>query len=105
MNTIVKYQFHKNNLQTIYDAHAANMYGCIYKLVQNKQQAEEILINIFRDFASNNPPYYKSDTSTIWFIKHALKSAYLYLKEINCSESVFTYLKDLRSLPVNKYQM
>lgn len=92
-----------NNIEELYDIHAANMYGCIYKIVQNKKEAEKILINIFHDLLATNAINVQALTPAIWFIKYAIKSTYLYLKKINSPMEEFNSFKKIILEQANKY--
>lgn len=67
-------------IEAVYDKHAANMYGCIFKIVENKVQAEEILCSVFEELCKEQSGNTHHNTSPIWYIKYALKRTFEYLK-------------------------
>ncbi|MCY7293461.1 MAG: hypothetical protein LH615_14885 [Ferruginibacter sp.] len=68
-------------IEKIYNAHAANMFGCIYKIVQDKPKAEKILCIIFQDFYNDHSNDILTKTEPIWFIKYAMKRTFNYSKQ------------------------
>ncbi len=77
-----------NSIETIYDVHAANMYGCIYKIVQDKAEADKILILIFQDLYNDFSSDVQTKTEPIWFIKYAMKRTFNHLKLHDRNNSV-----------------
>lgn len=68
------------DLEEVYDKHASLMYGCIYRLVEKKETAEQILKQIFVDL-HNREEYKTVDiNNTFWYTKHALQTAIAFLK-------------------------
>ncbi len=74
-----------HTMEAVYDKHAANMYGCIYKIVQNKLQAEEILYSVFEEFCKEKNCSIQLKLAPIWYIKYAMKRTFAYLKRSEIS--------------------
>ncbi len=80
MARLINNSTHDTSLEKIYDAHAANMYGCILKIVQDERKAEKILRSIFQEFYLDNLSEVQIKTEPIWFIKYASKKTFDSLK-------------------------
>lgn len=76
------------SIENIYEMHAANMYGCIYKIVQDKMEAEKILAIVFHDLYNDYSSDVQTNTAPIWFIKYAMKRTFNYLKLHELNNSV-----------------
>ena len=83
MNIFLPKKINQNTIETVYEMHAAAMYGCIFKIVQNKQKADDILMDIFRTFAVEFPNNNPENNQPIWYIKFAMKKAFHYLRQEN----------------------
>ena len=68
-------------IEMIYEKYAAMMYGCIYKLVQQKEVADKILGEVFIDIYKKKDEYNYSINDSIWFLKHAMKAAFTFIKQ------------------------
>ena len=60
---------YKKNFEILYDLHASNMYGCIFKIVQDENKSQLYLKNIFQELYSESV----ISNEPIWFIKYAMK--------------------------------
>ena len=94
MNKVFHHPTFYENIETIYDLHAANMYGCIYKIVQSQKYAEEILTSIFEDISKNYSFDNKEYKQSIWYIKLALKKTFAFLKSQNLTTENFSSINE-----------
>ena len=69
------------SIEIIYEKHAAVMYGCIYKLVQQKEVADKILVEVFIDIYKKTDEYNYNINDSVWFLKHAMKAAFTFIKQ------------------------
>ena len=92
-NLLPKFSLY-NNIEKIYDTHAANMYGCIYKIVQNKVQAEKILCSVFNEFLNDKSGNVDTITTPVWYIKYAMKKTFAYLKEAEINNELSPFIKE-----------
>lgn len=83
-----------NSFEKIYDTHAANMYGCIYKIVQNKLQAEKILTSVFEEFVNDKSGNIEKIATPVWYIKYAMKKTFAYLKEAEINNELSPFIKE-----------
>ena len=83
-----------NSFEKIYDTHAANMYGCIYKIVQNKLQAEKILTSVFEEFVNDKSGNIVKIATPVWYIKYAMKKTFAYLKEAEINNEFSPFVKE-----------
>lgn len=88
----------KKNFESLYDQHASNMYGCIFKIVQEENKSQLYLRKIFQEL------YFESTFSNepIWFIKYAMKKAFFYLKQENNDVSYSGLIKERAVLMGNE---
>ena len=75
-----------DTIEMIYEKHAALMYGCIYKLVEQKDTANKILSEVFIDLYNRKEEYSYSIDDTVWFLKKAVKAAFHFIKEGHMAE-------------------
>lgn len=66
--------------ENIYDSYAAVMYGCVIRIVKDKEDAENVLRTIFLRLPKILP---REMPGKIWFIKYAMQQSFLFLKENN----------------------
>lgn len=89
-----------HSIEHIYDLHAANMYGCIYQIVEDKTEAEKILMLVFQDLYKDFSSDVQTKTEPIWFIKYAMKKTFNYLKLHDSnkyiSESILNRISNLK---------
>ena len=83
-----------HSIEKIYDTHASNMYGCIYKIVQNKVQAEKILFSVFNEFLNDKSGNVNTITTPVWYIKYAMKKTFAYLKEAEINNELSPFIKE-----------
>jgi hypothetical protein len=68
-------------IEIIYERHAALMYGCICKLIPQKEAADKILVEAFIDLYSRKDEYNYNPQDSIWFLKHAMSAAFHFIKQ------------------------
>jgi hypothetical protein len=85
MNLFLHHTALYQSIEKIYSVHAANMYGCIFKILQDKPKAEKILSTIFQELHNEHLSYIQTKTAPIWFIKYATKATFTYLKQESAS--------------------
>ena len=69
------------SIEMIYEKHAAVMYGCIYKLVPQKEFADKILSEVFIDLYKKREEHNYSINDSVWFLKLAIKAAFTFIKQ------------------------
>ncbi len=69
--------------EEMYDKHAALMYGCIYRLIPNKDIADKILTDVFIDIYNKRAVNNFTSISMPLLLKQASGAAFTYLKKVN----------------------
>lgn len=67
-----------SHFEEVYDRYAAVMYGCILKIVKEKDRADLVLRNVFLDLSKST--FEKELPQVSWFIKFAMQKAFQFLK-------------------------
>jgi CRISPR/Cas system-associated endoribonuclease Cas2 len=84
----------EKHIETIYNAHAPKMYGCIYNIVQNELFAAEILSKTFEEICNNYAEIKTQETKSIWYIKLAMKKTFTFLKMQDLTSENFSYINE-----------
>ncbi len=100
------------SLELIYEKYAALMYGCIYKLVPQKETADKILSEVFIDLYKNEDANNFILKDSMWFLKHAMKAAFDFIKRGPMAKELpaivvqqLSELKTAKYLPIKNRQM
>ena len=57
------------------------MYGCICKIVPQKETANDILSSVFRDLYDTRGNHNYQSENAVWFLKYAMRASFDFIKK------------------------
>ena len=90
--------------ELLYEKHAPTMYGCICKIVPQKETANDILSSVFRDLYDTRGNHNYQSENAVWFLKYAMRASFDFIKKSAQSEDLHAIVKQqLSAIRTAKY--